>query len=185
MAALTIDPELLPQSIVEQSVFEGLFHLLLAPEGEFAAELRAAGYDLAAPLPQYPGKVFQDCLRIARRRAYPDLPPEEAERALGKRFLDGYFATIVGRLIAAVLPIVGTSGALKRYARFYKSGSVGTVVTSEPLGERCWRVCLRDRFMNVDFNHGLLEAALLRTGVQPTVVVAGRSPYGADYQAQW
>lgn len=185
MAELTVDPAQLPQSVVEQSVFEGLFHKLLTPDGAFAAELKAAGYDLAAPQPHYPGKVFQDCVRIARRRAYPDLQPEEAERALGKRFLDGYFETIVGRLIAAVLPIIGTAGALKRYARFYKSGSTGTVVTTEPLGERVWRVSLRDQYMNTDFNHGLLESALQRTGAQPTVVVAARSPHGADYEARW
>jgi len=185
MAAVNIEPDPLPASVVEQSVFEGLFHNLLQPDAEFAAELKAAGYDLAAPLPKYSGKVFQDCVHIARRRAYPDLSPEEAERALGKRFLDGYLSTIIGKMIAAMLPIIGTAGALKRYARLYKSGSTGTVVISEPLGERAWRIGLRDQYMNTDFNHGLLESAMQHTGAQATVVVLSRSPHAADYEVRW
>ena len=185
MSELNIDPQGLPPSVIQQSAFEGLFHNALAPDAALAAALKQAGYDLAAPEPHYGGKVFQDCLRLAGRHEYPQEKPEEAERQLGKRFLDGFFRTIVGRMIGAVLPLVGTAGTLKRLPRFYKAGSAGTVVTAEPQGERQWRVTMRDRVMNTAFNLGLLEAALERTGARPMVTIAAQSPFGADYEVRW
>src|SRR4051812_5671199 len=95
--------------LVDQTAFEGLFVRALrleASNGAFVADLAAVGYDPRAPLAKYPAKVFHDALRVACRHEYPGMPEDKALVELGRRFIDGFFATIVGKLVSTMLPFL-------------------------------------------------------------------------------
>jgi uncharacterized protein (TIGR02265 family) len=146
------------ESVTESSVFEGLFVRAVQPQGAFAAELRAAGYDLAKPLPRYPTHVWHACLDVARKHVFPALPEEEAEQRLGVMFAEGIFQTLVGKVLTVGMPLLGPAGTLKRLPRLWAGAQPNLQVVSQPEGERHWRVELREAGMRAYFCAGLISA---------------------------
>ena len=56
---------------IQQSSFEGLFVKVLKVDGDFAEDLRKAGFDVARQQPSYPSPVFKACMEIGCRHVYP------------------------------------------------------------------------------------------------------------------
>jgi uncharacterized protein (TIGR02265 family) len=113
---------------VEASMFEGLYlrALRVEPASAFAAELAGAGYDLGAPRARYDIGVWAACLDVAAARLYPELPRYEAWRRLGRTFISGYFETLIGRAIAAVLPWMYPERFVERVPQFLRTGLGGS-----------------------------------------------------------
>lgn len=109
-------------------MFEGLFVRALAvePRGTFSADLRAAGFDLADVRPLYDISVWAACLDVAWRHAYPAHTRDDAWRLLGRRFIEGYFETPIGRAIAATLPFMRAERFLERVPWFLRTGLGGS-----------------------------------------------------------
>ena len=79
----------------------------------------------------------------------------------------------------------GPEGVIKRLPRFFSMGTEGSEMTVYPDGERRWRFELRDRNPLPDFDAGIIEAALLRMGVQPEVTVIERGPQHFALHLRW
>jgi uncharacterized protein (TIGR02265 family) len=173
------------ESVVQHSVFEGLFVHALHPCDAFAEELRRAGYDLRHREPAYPGRVFAACLQVACRQVHPTLPEPFAMRLLGERFLEGFLQTLTGRLVAPALTGLGPAGVLKRLPRFISLGTSATRVAVHQEGAQSWRVELWGRHPLPDFQAGLITHVLERTGVCPGVAVVTRSEDGFVLRVRW
>lgn len=173
-------------SMTENGTFEGLFHRALRPEGAFTEALRAAGYDPARPQPRYPTTVWHACLEVARRHEYAHLSKEEGERALGHRFIDGWFETIIGKIIAVGLPLLGPDGTLQRAHRNWAASQPDLHITMRKVAERHWEAALQGAGVRADFAAGLLEAAVRRAGATTAAVtVRERGPTTCVLDARW
>jgi len=169
--------EELPESVVRDSVFEGLFvHVLhVRPDGPEADALRRVGFDLRNPQAEYSGRVWKDALELACQFHYPELSREEAQRTLGRRFIEGFVQTLAGRVLKLILPMVGPEGVLRRLHPLMSIGSPNTRLVVSDFGAHDWRVEFQVRWAMPDFVAGLLETALSRTGPEVQVQVLERS----------
>jgi len=141
----------------DQSVFEGLFERLLKPEGVFADELRAAGYDVRNPRLRYPTRVLLDTLDVASRHVYPGMPREEAHRKLGQRFADRYLGTILGRVTRTLVLALGLERFLMQMPKIASLSSTGIQVKvhKQPGGELL--LAWHGEALSPDFLAGALE----------------------------
>lgn len=121
------------QVVALQSLFEGLFVRALQPNAVFKEKLRGKGFDLARMQPRYPIQVWIDCVDVAIAEVYPQLSRPEAWSAIGDRFVEGYFQTLVGRMIATTLPFLSAKTFVGRSPRFISTGldGVNQVLTWE------------------------------------------------------
>jgi len=170
---------------LQQSSFEGLFVKVLKVDGAFAEELRQAGFDVRHQQARYPTSVFKRCIEIACRNVYPGQPTPQAMRKLAAQFVDGFFHTIVGKVVVAVLPFLSPESFLKRYPRFFAMAAPGVKMTVDEVSPRHWRLALRDRFTLPEFNAGLMECLLQRFGVTPTVKVEEQSQWHFVLSITW
>lgn len=176
-----------PQSTVKQSVFEGLFvHVLEVPsEGPLADALRRVGYDLKRQEAEYSGQVWQQALGVACQRLHPELTAAEAKRGLGKRFIEGFLKTLAGRALGVVLPMTGVEGALRRLPRFLSMGAPAMRATTHEEQPRSWRVEVDVPWAQADFDAGLIEAGLGRTGAPVQVSVLERAEHRYVLRVSW
>ncbi len=113
---------------VQASMFEGLFvrALRVEPSSDFARALAEAGYALQAPRAVYEVEVWTACLDVAAARLHPELARFEAWRRLGRVFIDGYFQTPIGRVIAVALPLMKVDRFVERVPQFLRTGLGGS-----------------------------------------------------------
>src|SRR5687767_2702508 len=107
--------------LVDAAIFEGMFVRAVRPDQDFAAELRDAGFNVDKIQPRYPAVVWTRALEIARRRLYGDKPEEAGYRALGNRFIDGYFETIIGKIISIPLALMSPDRVIERLPKTWKA----------------------------------------------------------------
>lgn len=173
------------EATVEASTFEGMFQRALQPQGAFAEGLKAAGFDLKDIKPRYPVHIWRDCLEVARRHCYPNINPEQGYREVGKRFIEGFFETIIGRFLVVAFPLVGPNGVMKLLPRHWKAARKDIEVIPVQEGDRRWRVTFRDHCPLPDFIAGIVEAGGKRSGVEMNVTVDVRSETGFELLVTW
>ncbi len=176
-----------PPSMVKQSVFEGLFvHVLEVPPGSALADaLRRVGFDLRRQEAEYSGAIWKEALDVTCRQLHPALSLEEAKRSLGGRFIEGFLRTVAGRALGVVLPLAGPEGALRRLPRFLSMGAPAMQVTTHEEQPRSWRVEVDVPWAQADFDAGLIEAGLKRTGAAMQVNVLERAEHRYVLRASW
>ena len=160
----------------EGSAFEAMFVHVLQPTGTFARELAEAGFDPGRMVARYPSSVWYRCLDIGRRHTFPELPPAEGFRMLGRSFMEGYFTTLIGKVVSAALPLYGLQRTLDRLPRVWKGSQPTTEVTVAKEGPHAWRVTLNSPGVIPEFSAGVLEAAAKPVGEKLSVEVVERSP---------
>lgn len=163
------------ESTTDFANFEGLFTRALDPDPGFADELRSAGFDLSHPEPRYPTRIWHACLEIARRRTFPALSRDEGFRRLGHLYIEGFFETILGKVIAVAMPILGVQRTIPRIPRMWKSAQPTMQIDLQKSGEKEWTLSLREPGMLPDFCAGLIEAAATPTREKVAVEVKERS----------
>lgn len=142
---------------VDNSMFEGLFVRALRPTEAMAAELKSVGYDLKNPQPQYKNHVWRQALEVARRHEYPTLSHDEGMRALGRRFVDGFFQTIIGKFVAVALPMLGSRMMQRRVPGMFKMARKDLEVSSVEESPTRYRLIFKDRNPSPEFVAGFLE----------------------------
>lgn len=177
---------LLPAPRVPSSVLEGLFVRGLKAEGRLARELEALGYDMKKPEMDYSIQLWQRAVALARQEVYPELGDEEAYRLLGRALTSGFAQTLVGRVAAVALPMIGPVRALERVPRFLAMmGRSDIEVTLSPVGDKGRRIHLTDRYNRPDLMAGGLEQMMELAQVQPRITVEERSPEGYRLLIRW
>jgi len=111
------------------SMFEGLFKRALDASGPLKEALLQQGFNLDRPRPRYPVSVWRNCVDAAAVHLYPGMPRDVAWTALGRRFIEGYFATLVGKMISASLPFLSAKTFINRVPRFISTGLEGSEVS--------------------------------------------------------
>lgn len=173
-----------PESTSDNSIFEGLFQRALRPTGAFAEDLKAAGYDIKRPEIRYPRRVFQACLDVAHRHVFPSLSREEAHRKLGRLFVDGFFATIVGGVTRTIIRFLGLDRFMARLPKLATMTTTGMEVETKKVSPVEYQVVYRGRDLSPDFIAGSMEGSDPKTSVfKLRVEVVSRSPDGFELRA--
>lgn len=115
------------ERLVFSQTVEGLF--LRALRDQLTDRLKdrlakEAGIDLRAPLkPGYSMKSWDAAVAIAAEEIHPRVDLPVAFEALGAALTQGYFDTMIGSAMAAMLRLIGPSRAIRRIERSVRSGN--------------------------------------------------------------
>lgn len=174
------------QPRIPSSVFEGLFVRGLEADTQLTRALEQEGYDRRCPEVDYPVQVWRRCVTVARNLVYGHLGDEEAYRLLGRKLTEGFTQTLVGRVAAVAIPMVGPARVVERLPRYLAMmGRPDLEVQWVPLGERSRSVHLPDVHNRPEFIAGAMEVALELAHVQPIITVAEQSPTGFRLLIRW
>ncbi len=187
MRTTPLTPPPLPIDPMTRSIlFEGLFVHGLPRNEAFEAALRQAGFDRDDLLPQYPLRLFRQCMDIACRHFYPGLPIEEGRRRLGHHFIQGFGRTVLGGSVVVGLPMMGPVRFLKKFPEHLRFDTSPLSVKAVELSEREFRLEFRT---GVDvapfFLRGIVEESLRLTRVTPTIRVTKGTPFSFDLHITW
>jgi uncharacterized protein (TIGR02265 family) len=148
--------------------------------------LRAEGYEPRCPEMDYPVQVWKRCVALARDLVYGELGDADAYRLLGRKLTEGFSDTLVGRVAAVALPMIGAARVVERLPRYLAMmGRPDLDVQLIPMGERARRVTIPDTHNRPEFIAGALEVALERAHVQPIITVEERSHLGFRLLVRW
>ncbi|MFP2963074.1 DUF2378 family protein [Myxococcus sp. 1LA] len=176
----------LPPPRIPASVFEGLFVRGLQAEARLLRELETLGYDSRRPELDYPVALWQRAVALARRERYAELGDEEAYRQLGRQGTFGFAQTLVGRVAAVALPMIGPARTLERVPRYLAMmGRSDVDVSMSAEGERGRRISLADRYNRPELMAGGLEAMLELANARPRITVEERSSGGYRLFVRW
>jgi len=164
------------ESTTDGASFEAMFTRTLKPEGTFLEELRAVGFDPRSYRGRMPTRIWHACLDVARRHTFPTHSVADGYHRLGLLFMEGYFQTILGRLLTAAMPLVGLERSLMRVPKAWKANQPTLEMTVEKQADRQWRVEIKEKGVLPDFCAGLLEGGAKPIGVTVQVNVLERSP---------
>jgi len=174
------------EHLVQSLHFEALFVRGLQVDAALAADLRAAGFDPAQPQVRYPERVFKACVVAAHRRLYPAQREAEAHRELGRIFLRGFRTTLVGRVVGAMLPLMGPVRLLGRMPEYLRLGDAVLTVKVETLGQCDYRLdCTHSGQAMPHLVTGIVEEALLLTNTAATLEPRVLSPTRFELRVRW
>jgi len=173
------------ESVTRSASFEGMFVRALQPTGAFAEELRAVGVDLQRLEPTYPLPVWYAAVRVALRHVAGHLPEEAGFRLLGERFIAGFFDTLVGKMVAVGLPLLGPDKTVQRLARTWTTAQPTLRMETVKEAEGRWRLTLHQQGVLPHFCAGIIHAGLQRTGVTPDIQVLEHGPAHCVLQVRW
>ena len=143
---------------VDGAVLEGLARLM-EPQGAFADELRAVGFDVQHPEARYSPAVLLAVLDVGARHRFPERTREEAHREIGQRFVEHFFRTFLGRVSGALLQVLGMKRFLLRLPKVAALTTGGLEVLVEQGGKNELRITFRGPDMSPDFTTGAIEGA--------------------------
>src|SRR3954469_24530475 len=110
-----------PEPTIEAALFEGMFVRAMRPDTPFAAELKELGFDLKRIQSRYAVEVWRNALEVARKRLFGERPKDRGYRALGNLFVDGYFETIIGKILSVPLSLVSPEKVIQRMPKSWKT----------------------------------------------------------------
>jgi uncharacterized protein (TIGR02265 family) len=143
--------------------------------------LREAGYDLSDDRAMWPAETFYAVLEWVRGRRFAGLPVPEAQRALGRVWVEGFAETTVGSVVMGALRVLGPERALPRILQYVDSVRQGFAVQVVPVTEREYRIRFQEAAgVLPEFAQGGVEA-MLRTGKSPPSLSVELGDRGADW----
>lgn len=110
-------------ALVFSQTVEGLLRALGPLDADTREKFRALGFDPARLEPAYPVERYVALQRLAVERFAGDVPFSLGIETLGRRFVDGYGETLIGRAVLASLKLLGPRRTLERLTRTLSTGT--------------------------------------------------------------
>ncbi|MCI0668835.1 MAG: DUF2378 family protein [Myxococcaceae bacterium] len=159
--------------------FDALLQLVRTPPQSLLESLRRAGFDAERPRESYHPEVWRAAQDILRHHLFPDLAEGAGFRALGALFVGGFSQTVVGRVLAAAMPLLGPERIMARLPSYMKAGADGLPVTAETVRAGVWRVRVEASPGRLEFFCGVVEGLLRLVRVaDPSVTELSRFDAG-------
>jgi uncharacterized protein (TIGR02265 family) len=148
--------------------------------------LRELGLDLRRPLePGYPLETWFKVMRFGAGLIAPGRPEAEQFELLGRRFVDGYEQTLVGRALLASMRVLGPRRMLERMNRNFRSGNNYTETQLVPRGPNDFELSF-NQVKSPEFYRGMLLAGLGRTGATGLAIQLVRhDDQGTTFRVTW
>lgn len=145
------------------------------------ASLRAAGYDPADGRAMWPAETFYAVLEWVRHRRFAGMPVPEAQRELGRLWVQGFATTTVGSVVMGALQVLGPERALPRILQYIDSVRQGFAVQVIPVGDRAYRLRFQEAAgVLPEFAQGAVDT-MLRSGKAPHTLGVELGDRGADW----
>lgn len=175
------------EPMVFSQAVEGLLRAL-GPRLDDSAKdhLRVLGLDVRHRLePAYSLAVWTQVMRFGSTLVAPGRPPPEQMFELGRRFIEGYSETIVGRAMLTALKVLGPRRTLERMSRNFRSGNNYTQTTLEALGPSEFTLWFNE-VKEPEFYRGMLTAGVDHSGAKVvTVKTLKHDASGATFSIKW
>jgi uncharacterized protein (TIGR02265 family) len=174
------------EPMTRAETFDCLFVRGLKADRALSELLMVEGVDLRDLKREYPIRVMNRCVDVTCAHLFPDLPREEARQRLGRTFVQGFITTLLGRAVAAGLPLLGPVRFLKRLPDRLRMDSTPMKVTLVELGERSFRMEFRNEYpVMAGFMSGVILEWLKLTRAEATLTAEHHSPMSFDLHIRW
>lgn len=148
--------------------------------------LKEAGIDLERLRPAYPRMIFSEGCRLAAEELFPRMPRDEALRILGKRTIEGYSRSMLGKAAMGVFRLIGVARGLERLTRAMRNGDNYTETRFTILGPGNADVWFNQVNGQPAFTQGLMEACMEWVGaVEPRAEILRTEGDGCVYRLTW
>ncbi|MDX2014926.1 MAG: DUF2378 family protein [Myxococcaceae bacterium] len=174
------------EHLIFSQTIEGLLRALGPLPPEARAHFKTLGLDVDRPLlPAYPLEQFVAVLDAAGALVAPQATPLEQGRLLGRRFMDGYQNTLIGRAMVAVMRIIGPWRTLERLSHQFRTGNNFSETHLSRLGPteaKLW--C--NRVSRPGWYLGIIGRGLELAGAMDvTVRLIDQDVAGGTFHVQW
>ncbi len=140
------------------------------------------GIDFSKRLPAYPLETWNRAVRLAMEALQPGVEAKAAQKFLGRRVVETFRETLIGKALFAALRVLGPKRAVVRMTRNLRTSNNYTESTVEETEPGQYVVWLNQ----IDlpwFDEGVLEAGLQAAGAPGCVVeVMRHDEKGTTYQ---
>lgn len=145
---------------------EGLLRAVGPLKPTEKARIREIGFDPDAPIDAaYPVEKYVQLQRVAVEVFAPDLPFPLAIESLGRRFVDGYGETLIGRAVIVGMKLLGPKRTLQRLTRTLSTGSTFFETKLDETEPGVWRLWI-NRVTYPGWYLGLLRRGLELAGAR-------------------
>lgn len=175
------------EALVFGPTFEALARAL-GPRltNETKERFRALGVDYThALLPAYPYETWVKSMDLGSQLVMPNAPERERHAAMGRRMVDSYGETLVGKALLTAMRVIGPRRTLERMARNLRTANnyTETKVTEGPDGAfQLW--C--SRVASTAFYCGMLQRGVEVAGGKGVIVEAlSQDAAGATFSIRW
>lgn len=151
--------------LVFSQTVEGLFRALGPLEPEARERFRALGIDPVRLEPAYPVETYVAMQRLAVEVFAGDLPFSLGIETLGRRFVDGYGETLMGRAVLLSLKLLGPKRTLERLTRMLSTGTSFFETRLTQASPGVWHLWL-NRVTYAGWYVGLVRRGLELAGAQ-------------------
>jgi uncharacterized protein (TIGR02265 family) len=175
------------EPLVFQQSFEGLIRALGDRLDErCAGRLRQVGVDTQGSLaPAYPLDVWVGALRVAAETLAPEVSLEQASAVVGRRFVEGFGATLIGSALLTTVRLLGPERMLARMTRNLRTGTNYLEAWLEQQGPGRYTLTCRPVVI-AGFYVGLFTAGLEVSGARrPSVQIVRQQGEEAVYDIAW
>jgi uncharacterized protein (TIGR02265 family) len=174
---------------VMDNAFEGLFKraIDLDAHPNLKRRLVELGIDFEKGLkPMYPQAVWAQSLVAAAEELAPQEPLPKAVRALGERVVLGYFETLIGRPLKAMVRAIGVRRTLTRMTQSFAAATNYTATRLEELGERHHELWMNEVGLTQHSTAGILQTGLsIAGGKNVRVEIVKSDDEGVTYDVTW
>lgn len=172
--------------LVFSQTIEGFLRALGSLNDQDRAALKQCGIDPDKALrPAYPLEEFLAALDWAGQRLAPNEPSIEQHRLLGRRFMDAYKQTLIGRAMVAGMAIIGPWRTLQRLTHNFRTGNNFSETSLERVGPteaRLW--C--NRTSRPGWYLGIIGRGLEQAGAKDVQVeVISHDATGGRFLVKW
>lgn len=112
------------EKLIFAQTIEGFVRALGPLNEQARAKLRSCGIDVDKRLlPAYPLEQFLAALDYAGAAVAPSKSKEDQARELGRRFMEAYQETMIGRAMVAGMRVIGPWRTLERLSNKFRTGN--------------------------------------------------------------
>lgn len=157
-------------------------HGLLTPDAE--ARLKAIGVD-PAQVRDMPFSTWTKLLSTCAELGAPGLPPEDALLQLGRRWVDGYLETLMGKTMLMVARMLGPKKMLMKMADNWRTVNDFYVATCTARGDKQVEIQLNVGGVVRPFNSGVILQMFEVIGIAGCKVDATDFGGGTRFSVTW
>jgi len=178
----------MPEPQIDAALFEGMFIRAFQPSDAIRTELKGIGVDVQKLTGKYPLTAWRQSIHIARKHLYPELSADQGCRELGLLFIDGYFQTIIGKVLSIPLAFLSPEKIIDRLPKTFQAGR-SDIKLDPPKqeGPKCWRITFHDSDPIPEFVAGVDLGGAHRTadGKNARVEIENASDGRYDVVVSW
>ncbi len=168
-----------------QSV-EGLLRALAPLSASAKRRFTELGVDPDKRLePAYPREKWLELIRLACELTAPGQELEPASRALGRRFMEGYAQTLVGKAMLTMLRVIGPRRALGRMSKNFRTGNNFSETKLEEPAPGVYELWCSHVTL-AGWYQGIIEGGLTLAGARDVkATLLRRENEGAVFKVEW